>query len=95
MTEPTYDEVVKTSLNSKLLLYRQVISSFMIKFLCNVEVYSPAFRVNSDLRFPPRVFGLRSNALGKPVRCHSGQFFKHPPHMVLICKAAINCNVGH
>ena len=38
MTEPTYDEVLKASLNSKLLLYRQLISSFMIKFLCNVEV---------------------------------------------------------
>ena len=38
MAEPTYDEVLKASLNSKLLLYRQVISSFMIKFLCNVEV---------------------------------------------------------
>ena len=38
MAEPTYDEVLKVSLNSKRLLYRQVISSFMIKFLCNVEV---------------------------------------------------------
>ena len=38
MAEPTYDEVLKASLNSKLLLYRRVISSFMIKFLCNVEV---------------------------------------------------------
>ena len=38
MAEPTYDEVLKASLNSKLLLYRQLISSFMIKFLCNVEV---------------------------------------------------------
>ena len=38
MAEPTYDEVLKPSLNSKRLLYRQVISSFMIKFLCNVEV---------------------------------------------------------
>ena len=37
MAETTYDEVLKASLNSKLLLYRQVISSFMIKFLCNVE----------------------------------------------------------
>ena len=37
MAEPTYDEVLKASLNSKLLLYRQLISSFMIKFLCNVE----------------------------------------------------------
>ncbi len=39
MVEPTYDEVLKASLNSKLLLYHQLISSFMIKFLCNVEVY--------------------------------------------------------
>ena len=39
MAEPTYDEVLKASLNSKRLLYRQLISSFMIKFLCNVEVY--------------------------------------------------------
>ena len=38
MAEPTYDDVLKASLNSKLLLYRQLISSFMIKFLCNVEV---------------------------------------------------------
>ena len=38
MAEPTYDEILKASLNSKRLLYRQLISSFMIKFLCNVEV---------------------------------------------------------
>ncbi|MCG8640925.1 MAG: hypothetical protein MI862_14415 [Desulfobacterales bacterium] len=30
MAEPTYDEVLKASLNSTLLLYRQLISSFMI-----------------------------------------------------------------
>ena len=39
MVEPTYDEVLKAFLNPKRLLYRQLISSFMIKFLCNVEVY--------------------------------------------------------
>ena len=38
MAESTYDEVLKPSLNSTLLLYPQVISSFMIKFLCNAEV---------------------------------------------------------
>ena len=38
MAEPTYDEVLKVFLNSKRLLYRQLISSFMIKFLCNFEV---------------------------------------------------------
>ena len=57
MTELTYDEVLKASLNSKLLLYRQVISSFMIKFLCNVEVY-----IDRDMIHRERI----SNALSTP-----------------------------
>ena len=40
MAEPTYDEVLKTSLNSKLFVVSSTDFIFMIKFLCNVEVKS-------------------------------------------------------
>ena len=37
MAEPTYDEVLKASLNSKFLLYCQVISSFMKNFYATLR----------------------------------------------------------
>ncbi|MCG8642923.1 MAG: hypothetical protein MI862_24570, partial [Desulfobacterales bacterium] len=51
MAEPTYDEVLKASLNSKRLLYRQLISSFMIKFLCNAEVnFAPPQKIGAGVK---------------------------------------------